>query len=142
MTDAPLRRKALASVTFALVKTSASKVQHLEKITCLLGFIDMKLLITCLQWIFLKQTLGRWKENSPSFAQNPKIGEFEDIQDNQIGVVFFLHWMPMDRVAALYLSNVKKKIQSHSLRLTVLYNAYCVSLHLVVALVDFNFFLF
>ena len=42
-------------------------------------FIDIKLLITCLQWIFLKQTRFRLKEEKTSFAYSPQIGEFEDV---------------------------------------------------------------
>ena len=42
-------------------------------------FIDIKLLITCLQWIFLKQTHFRLKEEKTSFAYSPQIGEFEDV---------------------------------------------------------------
>ena len=37
-----------------------------------------------------------------------KLCQFEDVQDNQISIVFFLHWLPMDRLAALYLSNFLK----------------------------------
>ena len=47
--------------------------------TWLPEFIDIKLLITCLQWIFLKQTHFRWKEEKTSFAYSPQIGEFEDV---------------------------------------------------------------
>ena len=47
--------------------------------TWLPEFIDIKLLITCLQWIILKQTHCRLKEEKTSFAYSPQIGEFEDV---------------------------------------------------------------